>query len=328
MADFPYALIQPARSRKDPLGPQTLNQLQLNAVALDELARVEHFADGQHNALEVPWVLGHLDDGAPPTGYLLDTAYGGGTLARPATGRYTCSVIAGVVKTAPDGSLVYSTMANVSDPAIESKPHTITVEAVSATSFQFRVRQLSSALGAGDTWADQNSDIDIGLHSLQDSGDVSLIGSYLQKVQGDTLTDQAADWNALVVNQAIIRKASLLEHTSGGLHRANRIAKAVGFFTSSGGYSAAVEQGVASVAAVSTGVVEVTMDDNFTSTNTMACFPEVQPATTEELVIINGRGFATGAGTSTFRFYIYAFDGVNWARADRSFFASMFGVVA
>ena len=79
---------------------------------------------------------------------------------------------------------------------------------------------------------------------------------------------------------------------------------------------------------VSAGVFEIVMDDDFTATTTMACFPEVQPATPGELVIINGRGFATGAGTSAFRFYIYAYDGTNWARADRSFFAAMFGVTA
>lgn len=327
MPQFPYAKLL-TKARKDPLGAPSVNQLQLNALALDELARVEHFDDGQHNALEIPWVLGHLDDGATPTGYLLDTAFGGGTLARPATGRYTCSVVSGVVPSDVDGNLLYSAMANVSDSAIESKPHTITVEAVSATSFQYRVRQLSSALGAGDTWADQNRDIDIGIHSLAKAADTSLLGAYREKRRGQTLTEQPTDWNALVQNQGIIRKASLLEHTSAGEHSLNRIAKGVGWFDYSAGYSMADERNLASVTGLSTGVVEVVMDANFTSTNNMACFPEVQPATPEELVIVNGRGFATGAGTSAFRFYIYAFDGANWARADRSFFASMFGVIA
>jgi hypothetical protein len=54
----------------------------------------------------------------------------------------------------------------------------------------------------------------------------------------------------------------------------------------------------------------------------------VQPATPNELCVINGAGFGTGAGTSKFRFYIYAFDGTNWARADRTFSAAMFGVTA
>lgn len=327
MPQFPYAKLL-TKARKDPLGAPSVNQLQLNALALDELARVEHFADGQHNALEIPWVLGHMDDGATPTGYLFDTAFGGGTLARPATGRYTCSVVSGVIPSDVDGNLLYSAMANVSDSAIESKPHTITVEAVSATSFQYRVRQLSSALGAGDTWADQNRDIDIGIHSLAKAADTSLLGAYREKRRREKLTEVATDWNALVQNQGIIRKASLLEHTSAGEHSLNRIAKGVGWFDYSAGYSMADERNLTSVTGLSTGVVEVVMDANFTSTNNMACFPEVQPATPEELVIINGRGFATGAGTSAFRFYIYAFDGTNWARADRSFFASMFGVIA
>lgn len=326
MPSFPYVKIA-TKIRKDPLGAPTLNQLQLNAVALDELQRVEHLADGQHNALEIPWVLGHLDDASPPTGYLLNTAYGGGTLARPATGRYTCSVVAGVIGTGADGTLRYSALANVADSAIESRPHTVTVEAVSATSFQYRIRQ-GPLVSAGDTWADANVDFDLAIHSFQKTGVVSGLFSSAEKRRRQTLTEADTDWNALVRNQGILRKASLLEHTTAGEHSVNRIAKAVAWVDYSAGYTLAAEQGVASVSGVSTGVVEVAMDANFTSTNNMACFPEAQPSTTEELLVINGRGFNTGAGTSAFRFYIYRFDGTDWVRADRTFFVSMFGVVA
>lgn len=330
MPTFDFVEMQANRARKDPLGPSTLNQLQRNAQAVDNLARIEHFADGQHNALEVPWVLGHLDDGATPTGYLFDTAFGGGTLARPATGAYTVDVAAGVVPTAVDGStLLYGALGNVSDQAIEAKPHTITVEAVSATSFKWRVRELSSALGAGNSWADQNRDIDVGLHAPAQPADVTVLASYLDKQRRDFLTDQDTDWNALVRNQGSVRKAQLLEHTSAGRHLVNRIAKAAAWVRWNGAsYVLDAEAGVASVTRVSAGVVELTMDDNFTSLNNMACFPEVQPFPYTEVAITNGRGFATGAGTSTFRFYTYVLSGGNWARADRSFFAPMFGVIA
>jgi hypothetical protein len=149
------------------------------------------------------------------------------------------------------------------------------------------------------------------------------------KRRRDWLTEAATDWSALAQNQGIIRKASLLEHTAAGAHNVNRIAKAVGFFTyAPTAYTRVWADGVASVSRVSLGVIDVFMDGNFTSLNTMACFPEVQPATPNELCVINGAGFGTGAGTSKFRFYIYAFDGTNWARADRTFSAAMFGVTA
>ena len=324
----------PPRVRKDPLGPQTLNQLQDNAWSVDSRALAEHASNGKHNTAEVPFVLGHMVDGAPPTGYLFDTAFGGTTLARPATGRYTCSVVGGVVSTSPDSLLEYSAMASVSDSAIESKPHTITVEAVSAMSFQYRVRELSSALGAGNAWGDKNRNIDVAIHANPQPASASLIFPHVLDQRRGFLTHGATDWNALVQNQGIIRKASLVEHTSSGEHLANRIAKGVGWFRpiAGPGFDITASQGVASVSRVSLGVVEVVMKDNFTALTTMACFPEGQPAgvTTlyDELLIVNGRGFGTGAGTSKFRFYLYGYSAGNWARVDRPFFAAMFGVIA
>lgn len=329
MPTFPFVQGNLNQERGSSLGPAMVNQLQRNATALDEAARVEHFSDGQHNALEVPWVLGHMDDGATPTGYLFDTAYGGGTLARPATGRYTVSVVSGVISTSDAGDLQAAVMANVADSAIESKPHTITAEHVSATSMQFRVRALTSGLGAGNAWADVNRDIDVGIHALAQAIDTSVLATPTLKQRRDYLTEAATDWSALVQNQGRVRKAALLEHTSAGLHSVNRIAKGVAWVRWDGAaYVLDAEEGVASVATTSTGVCTLTMDGNFSSTDSMACFPEVQPATPNELCIINGRGFNTGAGTSTFRFYIYAYSGGNWARADRSFFVPMFGVVS
>lgn len=329
MPNFPFVEMVADRARNDALGPVTLNQLQENILAVDELARVEHTAAGGHNALEVPWILGRIADGSPPTGTLFDTSFGGSSFARPVTGRYTLDAAAGVIGTGADGGTLYSAMANVCDNGIETKPHTVTVEAVSATSFAFRVRALSSALGAGDTWADVNRNIDVGLHSLPQDASASLLSSHLEKQRRDFLTEAATDWNAIVQNQGRVRKAALQEHTAAGAHNINRIAKAVAWVRWTGAaYELTLSQGVASVSLSSTGVATLTMSDNFTALTTMACFPEVQPATTTELAITNGRAFNTGAGTSTFRFYTYTFDGANWARADRSFFVAMFGVIA
>lgn len=329
MPTFPYVAQTANFVRGNPLGPQTVNQLHANIAALDDIARMEHFASGKHNALEVPWVLGHMDDAATPVGYLFDTAYGGTTLARPATGRYTVSVVSGVIPLGIDTGLLASVMGNVSDSAIEAKPHTITAEYVSATSMQFRVRELSSALGAGNTWADVNRDIDVAVHAPPQDAGASLLSSHLLKQRRDYLTEAATDWNALIGNQGAARKAATLEHTTAGLHSVNRIAKAVAWTRWTGAAQVMdLEDGCASIVRDSIGQVTITLDANFTSTNTMACFVEVQPGLTSELVITNGRGFGTGAGISTFRFYTYAYSAGNWARADRSFFVTMFGVVA
>lgn len=316
----------PARVRNDPLGPQTVNIAQQNIVEIDGVALAEHLNDGQHNAMEIPWLLGHVEDGATPAGSLFNTTYGGGTLARPATGAYAINVAAGVISTSALSQLQLSAMANVSDPAVESKPHTITFEAISATSVKVRIRELSSALGAGNAWADANRDFDFGLHALAQDTD-SLLTTPLLKVRRDTLTDQATDWNALVVNQGITRKAALLEHTTAGLHSVNRIAKAIGWFRPSAGpaFSITASERVASVTRVSSGVVEVLLSDDLAATTNMACFCEPQPASLDELVITNGRAFNAGAGVTKFRFYTYIYSGGAWARGDRPFFAAMFG---
>ncbi len=329
MPTFPYVDQRTFIARDDALGHSFINQMHINIEAIDAVARLEHLNTGSHNALEVPWILGHMADGATPTGYLFDTAFGGATLGRPATGAYTVNAVAGVVSSDLNSNLIYSAMGNVADAAIESKPHTITVEAVSATSFKFRVRELSSALGAGNTWADVNRNIDVGIHAQQQDASATLLASYSLKQRRDFLTQAATDWNSIVSNQGVARKAALLEHTSAGLHSANRIAKGVAWTRWTGAAQVMdVKDGCASISRISQGVVEIIMDGNFSATTTMACFPEPQGSSAGELVITNGRGFATGAGSSAFRFYTYAYAGGNWARADRSFFAAMFGVTA
>ena len=323
--------------RKTPLGPVTLNQMQQNAEVIDTLALAEHFAAGSHNALEVPWVLGAINSGT--TGYLFDTAYGGGTLARPATGRVTCSVVSGVIGTATGvaGTAVpaASVIANVNDSAIVTYPHVVEAELVSATSVELRTRYMSSTLGVfGNSWSTVAVGVDLAVHAQKQPRSLSLLASRLTKSRRDFLTEQATDWNALVGNQGIIRKCLSLEHTGVGEHLVDRIAKAWGWFRPSTGpaFSITASQGVKTVTWISTGVVEVELDNKLalSSANLGACFPAAQPASADELVIVNGRVHSAGTvgvAAAKFRFYIYQYsvaEGI-WRRADRSFSASMFG---
>lgn len=304
-------------ARKDPLGPVRLNQLDSNTRWADDLQRVEHLANGEHNALEVPWVLGHVEG---TTGYLFDTGYGGGTIANPATGAFTVNVASGVL-TLPAASVI----ANVAQNAIESKPHLITWEGVSDTSIKVRIRELSSALGAGNSWADVNRNFDIAIHAPAQSPEASLLNAFNPKVRRGFLTEAATDWNALAQNTALVWNAARLEHDADGAHNLNRIAKAVWWGRPSAGpsFTTTLKQGIKALTYVSTGVVEVQTDATFSATTAMACFVEAQPSSTDELVIVNGRGF----DTTHFRFYTYVYSAGNWARADRPLFASMFGSV-
>ena len=324
---MPYVDQSATKVRKDPLGPVTLNQAQANIEAIDALVLREHFDDGQHNALEVPWILGHITSGT--TGYLFDTAYGGGTIARPATGRVTLNAASGVIGTTEiDGAAVpvASILANVSDAAIATYPHLVEAELVSTTSIELRTRYMSSTLGSpGNSWVDAAVAVNVAVHAQKQPADTSLLAGHLLKVRRGFLTQDSTDWNALAQNQGTVRKALSLEHTSAGVHNVNRIAKASGWFRPSTGpaFSVVVSHGVSSVSRISAGVVEVTLSSALSSTNLAACFPQAQPATADELVIVNGRC----TSTTKFRFYIYVYSVSEdkWMRDDRSFSAVFFG---
>lgn len=321
----------PARIRKDPLGPVTLNQAHTNLEVLDGLVLREHFDDGQHNALEVPWIVGTVPSGGT-TGYLFDTAYGGGTIARPATGELTVSAVSGVIGsvTGPSGSVpAASALANVSDSNIATYPFVVEVELVSATSIKARTRYMTSTLGSpGNTWSTIDAGVDLAIHAQKQPIDVSLLASHLTKVRHDYLTETATDWSALASNQGIVRKAMMLEHTSAGAHNVNRIAKALGWFRPAAGptFSTTISHGVTSVSRISSGVIEVTLDFTLSSTNAAACFAQAQPATADELVIICGRC----TSTTKFRFYQYVYSVAEdkWDRGERPFCAVMFGTPA
>lgn len=319
----------PARVRKDPLGPTTLNQAHANVEQLDALLLREHFDDGQHNALEVPWVLGHVDSGT--TGSLFNTAYGGSSIARPAAGECTVNVATGVIGSVP-GLLGASTpacsvLANVSDADIVNRPYTVTAEVVSATSIKTRVRRFISTLGSpGNSWDSQPVAFDLAVHAQKQAVDPSVLLSYELKQRRDFLTEAATDWNALVQNQATAYRNLTLEHTAAGAHNGDRIAKACGWFRPDTGptFVASYSEGVDSVSRISTGVIEVTLSGGtLSSTNLAACFPQAQPASDDEIIVINGRAHST----KKFRFYIYRFSVSEnkWDRDDRPFFAAMFG---
>ena len=328
---MPSYVDQPGtKVRNDPLGPVTINQAQQNIEVIDSLVLSEHLNDGQHNALEVPWVLGHINSGT--TGFLFNTTYGGGTIARPATGRVTLNVASGVIgETTGVASAdvpAASVMANPSDVAVASAPHVIEAELVSATSVELRTRVLTSTLGVpGNSWSTVAVGVDVAVHAKPKLRSDSLLVSRLSKVRRDFLTEQATDWNALATNQGIVRKTLSLEHTSAGVHRVNRIAKALGWFRPTAGpsFSAIIERGVTSVSRISLGVIEVAIDDTLTSTSNAACFCQAQPSSTGELVIINGYCNAI----NKFRFYIYVYSVAEnkWSRDDRPFTVVMFGAV-
>jgi len=318
------------KARNDPLGPVALNQLHTNIEALNILSRREHFLTGKHNALEIPWVLGHVDTGT--TGYLFDTTYGGSSIAHPSAGETTVNIASGLIPTVigAGGATVKQgcILANVSDADVANRPYLVTTEFVSATSVRTRTRRMTGTLGtvgsnSWDSGGGANAAQDIAVHAAKQPVDASTLVARIDHVRRDFLTEQATDWNALVKNEAATSKLLNVEHTSAGVHNANRIAKGSALVRWDGSsYSLMASHGVSSVSRTSAGIVVVTVSSTMSSTNNAACFPEGQPTSVDDLVIVNGRA----TSTTTFTFYLYGYSVAEnkWTRQDRTFFVPMF----
>jgi hypothetical protein len=321
-----------AAARKTPIGPVSLNLAQDNISAVDALVLREHLSSGVHNAPEIPWALGHV--GGATTGYMFDAAYTG-AIARPGTGEVTLAIDANVIGETPDygGTDVpaASVIANVSDPDIVNGPHTVTAEMVSATSIKLRTFQMTSTMGVpGNAWTLAVREVDVAAHSRAVTPSSSALASHLLKRRRDFLTEAATDWNALVGNQAAVRKTMMVEHASDGSHLVDRVAKAWGWFRPTGApaYEMTSGDGIAAVTRISAAVVEVEIDTGLdASLDYGACFAQCQLASDDEIMNINGRLHSVTASKSKFRFYLYSFNvaEMKWDRAERPFFAVMFG---
>lgn len=316
---FPFVNM-PVRARKDALGPVTLNQLAANTEAVQQLSLREHAADGTHNALEVPRALGRsVWGGASYTHYLYsDSAYWTSN-ANPAVGQVDLTL------DAAGFSYPYMpVIASCCDEDVLNKPWMATVKVTSATSVSVYVSKLSSALGAGNTWAATDGSFSVALHSLP-AAQAATLSALTPKQRRGFLTEGASDWNGLVTLQGGLRKLALTKHTSAGEHDDSLIAREYGYVTyDSGGVKYDLISGdVASVSRVSQGICDVTTSRTFSATTAMAAFVQDLPTSNTSLWVINYRV----TSTTNVRVYLYQYDFTSdtWARADGDFFVSVFG---
>lgn len=325
------------RVRGNPLGSGSLNYLRQNVLEIEALRQVEHATNGKHNAREVPPIIGHING---TTGYLFDTAFGGGTITQPATGTTAISVVSGVFPyvTTPIGTQPADAqvLANVSDADIANTPHIISVEPISATEVRTYIKRLDGSLGgAGNTWVDVDRAHDIALFAPAVDALPPGLQSFSLFSRGDYLYDTPERWNAFARDQHALN-LRLIEHRDDGSHKTPRIPFAQGWCRPIAGpaYDLADGDGVASVAQVSTGIVDVTTTRVLSDINLGMCFPEGRPANDGEVVIVNGRA----TSINTFRFYVYVGrlypilvgpPGFKWEwhREDRAFNFSIHGDV-
>jgi hypothetical protein len=318
----PLFLPLATKVRNNPLGPQSLSVLQQNLLFLQSLAGAEHRVDGEHNTVQVPRAcVSVVWSGA--TYSISPSSIDVQAVSNPAVGTVQLTLAGGRF----DATALRAQI-NIKANGLESKPWLFGYQATSATSVTVYLKQLSSALGAGNAWADADGSFDIAFHSLPLPRGAWLNGEDT-KQRGDTLTERSDDWNALVAAHGQMQAARLVAHLTTGAHNVREVAKVYGHIVyGSSSYAAASPPASASAAGVFTGPTWVSQgicELNFahaltTPLQTFICpdYARASGGTAQTGYLIGVKETSSTKATA----YIYRYDSVanTWARADTDFF--------
>lgn len=305
------------RVRKDPLGHVSLNMLRVYVGGvLNGLNAIEHDDNGFHNALEIPRTVGRVIYSAGYTTGTFNLRMS--SVSSAATGVVTATVGSGEL-TSP-----YILASASPLTAGDNRPCLATCEVVSDTDVTVRLRKLTSALGAGNTWAAYDGSFALALHGspfLHTSAMRGMSQFYRRKA----LTDSVSGWNAIVENLGTSRALALAEHTTAGEHDAVEVCRDVGHLSWDGvKYNIDPDGGTfTNVATISTGVSEVTCSYTFASTASMQVFITPTPSSSTSFWVIN----PDPVSTTKFRTYCFQYDfsAHTWALADGDFHAFVYG---
>lgn len=247
----------PPFQRGDPFGPVAHNSLLQRQDELYWLLGAEHDPyTGEHNTPHVARTLGHVSwngavYGISGTGFNTYMK----VVANPAVGTVTLTLESnkfsfthGMLEVQPasdtgggDGNVWFSSALWETDTSIKIflKKNTATVD-------------VQQALAAAD------GNFFLGVRSLPlDTSAARAIAT--RRRRGDGL--RIGDWNTFVEDQGIDRAASLVGHTSGGLHDTREVSKAWGYArydSANSRYTWAAHQGLgAGIVRQSTGVVRI-----------------------------------------------------------------------
>lgn len=316
--------------RKDPLGANGYNRLLSSYHWLDSYFIQQHVntensgwgpttTTGEHNAPEIPRTAGQIlwnhVSGYTAPGHRHVTS-----LSNPATGQ------ADLVLPAIFGGDAAQMAVQVTNMSANgnNKPCLTQVDITSPTTISTYSLELSSALGAGNVWAAFDSSFALAIHGKaygRKTGATSL-----EKKRGDFVTNGALDYNAALAADVGLRNAFLQDHTTTGLHKNIEVANTWAHLMNNGGgvagwtYESSARNPVASINAISTGIIEVT----FTNAWTLPVAPLVmmdvrrQTETTASKIHSTVCCPISDITTTKIKFYIYA-DSGGWVRSDRDF---------
>lgn len=273
---MPFVPMQ-AAAYKDPWGPARFGTWLQNLAWLRNGFSRQHLAStGEHNALEVPRVCRRITWTSGTLTYALANASSDITaVTRVAAGHIRLTLAASRFTTD------MRCQVNVAGPGTEAKPWVWRVEVTSATQLEVYLHQLSSALGAGNTWAAADTDFDIAIHSAPLAATdwaVAPVGagtrfptllSRRQTLAAKEYGSTAQPFNEALFHLANARKQFLVEHNTDGSHNTRQVARhfVQGRFKSAGLYDIIDQLGVNTftLAEAAAGQVTVTLSAALTS---------------------------------------------------------------
>lgn len=327
-----------ARIRKDPFGPAGFARLLIDRPHWNELAFAqEHILQngtsvgtaGEHNAPEIPREVGSIEAVVGPAYTAHNFRYATGASYSGTTGNLTLNL----------SSLPYSTIYDMAlqvqscSEAGINKPCLVQYILSSTSSIALYQQTLTSALGAGNTWAAENAHCCVAVHGppIGNGGAFAMPGG---KQSGETLTDEPSfDINAGIQFDANLRNSFLVEHTAAGLHSSREVAQAwasIGVRSGGGAFDildTGTRNRCTGTSRPGVGICELTFLNPWVL--------DAQPFVSTDFQRLNGgteidvynsvtpRSFIT---TTTIRVYMYKYTAGSpgsWARADTDFFVAI-----
>ena len=329
---MPFVPMQ-AAVHKDPWGPARFGRWLQNLAWLRGGFEVGHLAStGEHNALEVARVCRRITFTGPSTYALADASSDITAVTRVAAGHIRLTLAASRF------TADMRCQVNVAGSGVESKPWLWRVEVTSATQLEVYLHQLSSALGAGNTWAAADCSFDIAIHSAplaatQYAAAPVGVGSRFPTalVRRQTLAApgygaSAQPFNETLFHLANLRKQFLVEHNTDGTHNTRQVARhfCQGRFRTAGSYDIIDELGVNTftLSEAATGQVTVTLSAALTT----AIGAFVAPDWTRQDDTVGSSGDVTVIhaktdSTTQLTLWMYRYDrvGDTWDRARADF---------
>lgn len=266
----------PVAARKSPLGASRLNGYLESLSWLRRLFAAQHHpaagsfaAKGEHNAWEVPRVSRRITFGGG-TATLGNASSDITAVGNPATGTLTLTLAASRFTT----GMRLQVTAEASDGA---RPRIASWRVISATSVEVYLKELSSALGAGNVWAAVNGAVSVAIHDAPiapaawpfgpSSGGTErwlnsvVRGNFLVKTKAQaSTTNPGFWWDDYAFHDAALRDAYLVEHTTAGEHNSINIARRTLYarWKSAGVFNKYVEQGdTFTITDSATGIVQL-----------------------------------------------------------------------